>query len=60
MSGDGEGAACGCSSEHEHKELVARVDASYEQDDDRSRVRQERNTYALRASVLAQSNGHGH
>ena len=55
---DSEGAECTCGSESAHRMLEYKVDLSYKQDDARAKMRQERNTFALRAAVLAQSNGY--
>jgi hypothetical protein len=49
---------CSCASRKEHEALVARVDESYMQDVERYKMRQDLNTYALRARVLSQLNGH--
>lgn len=52
---------CGCDDDKEHERIVAAVNESYKQDDARARMRQERNSYALRAKVLAEVNGkHAH
>lgn len=49
---------CSCGTDEEHEALVARVDESYMQDVERYKMRQDLNTYALRARVLSQLNGH--
>jgi hypothetical protein len=49
---------CSCATKEEHEKLVRAVDESFKQDDARYKLRQERNTSALRMNVLSQLNGH--
>lgn len=52
---------CNCPDGHrgiQHAALVRRVDESYTRDPERARARQASTSSALRAGVLAASNGH--
>jgi hypothetical protein len=49
---------CSCGTDEEHEALVARVNESYLQDDDRYILRLKQNASILRAKVVIQLNGH--
>ena len=51
-------ADCNCCSEEEHRALVRSVDESYIQDPIRHKMRTDRNTFALRAAIISESNGY--
>jgi len=57
-SGHTEGGECTCASRAEHERMVMEVNISFQQDYDRAKLRQDRNTHNLRMNVLRELNGH--